>query len=200
MEEGSWADHIALQGMADILHVAIRVIATLNPNTPLIKPRDGLVNGMLHLDLIGQSHYVSSIRTTDTLQIETIETFCSSPEQNHKSPIRIDHNATNDKETHGNKKGTESSIIDEEEFEYQQDSKAFEISSKLRGLPLDTCLQLESIDANKIISVVPGEGAKPLNILTDELFEEMSFPHKYPNGKGGFSQKKERKNNSKEFF
>ena len=200
MEEGSWADHIAVQGMADMLHVAIRVIATLNPNTPLIKPRDGLVNGMLHLGLIGQSHYVSLIRTTDTLQIETIETFCSSPEQNHKSPIRIDHNATDDKETHGNNKGTESSIIDEEEFEYQQDSKAFEISSKLRGLPLDTCLQLESIDANKIISVAPGEGAKPLNILTDELFEEMSFPHKYPNGKGGFSQERKEKITVRKFF
>ena len=198
MEEGSWADHIAVQGMADMLHVAIRVIATLNPNTPLIKPRDGLVNGMLHLGLIGQSHYVSLIRTTDTLQIETIETFCSSPEQNHKSPIRID--ATDDKETHGNNKGTESSIIDEEEFEYQQDSKAFEISSKLRGLPLDTCLQLESIDANKIISVAPGEGAKPLNILTDELFEEMSFPHKYPNGKGGFSQERKEKITVRKFF
>ena len=200
MEEGSWADHIAVQGMADMLHVAIRVIATLNPNTPLIKPRDGLVNGMLHLGLIGQSHYVSLIRTTDTLQIETIGTFCSSPEQNHKSPIRMKHNATDDKETHGNNKGTESSIIDEEEFEYQQDSKAFEISSKLRGLPLDTCLQLESIDANKIISVAPGEGAKPLNILTDELFEEMSFPHKYPNGKGGFSLERKEKITVRKFF
>ena len=200
MEEGSWADHIAVQGMADMLHVAIRVIATLNPNTPLIKPRDGLVNGMLHLGLIGQSHYVSLIRTTDTLQIETIETSCSYPEQNHKSPIRMEHNATDDKETHGINKGTGSSIIDEEEFEYQQDSKAFEISSKLRGLPLDTCLQLESIDANKIISVAPGEGAKPLNILTDELFEEMSFPHKYPIGKGGFSQERKEKITVRKFF
>ena len=143
---------------------------------------------------------MSLIRTKDTQQIEIIETSCSSPEQNHKSPIQMEHNGTDDRETNANNKATESSIIDEEEFEYQQDSKAFEISSKLRGLPLDTCLQLESIDANKIISVAPGEGAKPLNILTDELFEEMSFPHKYPNGKGGFSEERKEKITVRKFF
>ena len=199
MEEGSWADHIAVQGMADMLHVAIRIIATLNPDTPLIKPRDGLINGMLHLGLIGELHYVSLIRTSNA-QVEVIETFCNSPEQNHKSPIRMERNETNDEQTKRNSRSTQSNTIDEEEYEYQRDSKAFEISSKLRGLPLDTCLQLESIDANKIISVAPGEGAKPLNILTDQLFEEMSFPHKYPNGTGGFSQERKEKITVRKFF
>ena len=83
MEEGLWADHIAVQGMADMLHVAIRIIATLNPNTPLIKKRDGLINGMLHLGLIGELHYVSLIRTSNAQQVEVIETFCNSSEQNN---------------------------------------------------------------------------------------------------------------------
>ena len=200
MEEGSWADHIAVQGMADMLHVTIRIIATLNPDTPLIKPRDGLINGMLHLGLIGELHYVSLIRTTSAQQVEVIETSCNSPEQNHKSPIRMEKNETDDEQTECKSISTQSNVIDEEEYEYQRDSKAFEISSKLRGLPLDTCLQLESIDANKIISVAPGEGAKPLNILTDQLFEEMSFPHKYPNGKGGFSQERKEKITVRKFF
>ena len=200
MEEGSWADHIAVQGMADMLHVAIRIIATLNPDTPLIKPRDGLINGMLHLGLIGELHYVSLIRTTSTQQVEIFETFCNSDEQNHKSLIPMEKNETDDEQKKCNSISTQSNVIDEEEYEYQRDSKAFEISSKLRGLPLDTCLQLESIDANKIISVAPGEGAKPLNILTDQLFEEMSFPHKYPNGKGGFSQERKEKITVRKFF
>ena len=200
MEEGSWADHIAVQGMADMLHVAIRIIATLNPDTPLIQPRDGLINGMLHLGLIGELHYVSLIRTTSTQQVQIIENFCNSPQQNHKSPICVEKNETDDDQTKCNSISTQSNTIDEEEHEYQRDSKAFEISSKLRGLPLDTCLQLESIDANKIISVAPGEGAKPLNILTDQLFEEMSFPHKYPNGKGGFSQERKEKITVRKFF
>ena len=200
MEKGSWADHIAVQGMADMLHVAIRIIATLNPDTPLIKPRDGLINGMLHLGLIGELHYVSLIRTTSAQQVEVIETSCNSPEQNHKSPIRMGKNETDDEQTECKSISTQINVIDEEEYEYQRDSKAFEISSKLRGLPLDTCLQLESIDANKIISVAPGEGAKPLNILTDQLFEEMSFPHKYPNGKGGFSQERKEKITVRKFF
>ena len=201
MEEGSWADHIAVQGMADMLHVAIRVIATLNPDTPLIKPRDGFINGMLHLGLIGQSHYVSLVRTSETQQLEIIEASCKSQEQNRTvNPVRMEHMESDHGETYSISKSTQSNTIDQEEFEYQLDSKAFEISSKLRGLPLDTCLQLESIDTNKIISVAPGEGAKPLNILTDQLFEEMSFPHKYPNGKGGFSQERKEKITVRKFF
>ena len=156
---------------------------------------------MLHLGLIGQSHYVSLVRTSETQQLEIIEASCKSQEQNRTvNPVRMEHLESDHGETYSIRKSTQSNTIDQEEFEYQLDSKAFEISSKLRGLPLDTCLQLESIDTNKIISVAPGEGAKPLNILTDQLFEEMSFPHKYPNGKGGFSQERKEKITVRKFF
>ena len=204
MEEGAWADHIAVQGMADMLSMAIRVIATQNPETPLIKPKSGNVNDMLHLGLIGQSHYVSLIRDTDTQQIEiqteppTIKqtqnmahsVSTKEPELDFEQKTNIDKSRVR----------TDSRVIDIEEYEYEQESKAFEISSKLRGLPLDTCLQAEDIDINKVLSIAPGEGAKPLNILTDHLFEEMSFPHKYPTGRGGFSEEREEKLTIRKFF
>ena len=72
MEEGSWADHIAVQGMADMLHVSIRIVATANPYT-MIRPTDGIVNGMLHLGLIGQLHYVSLIRIAMDGIIEVLQ-------------------------------------------------------------------------------------------------------------------------------
>ena len=35
--------------------------------------------------------------------------------------------------------------------------------------------------------IAPGEGSKPLPLLTDRLFEELTNPEKFPNGKGGFA-------------
>ena len=137
MEEGAWADHIAVQGMADMLSMAIRVIATQNPDTPLIKPKSGNVNDMLHLGLIGQSHYVSLIRITETQQTE-IQTEPPTIKQSQsmahsvsvKEPERNFEQITNiDKSRVRNDNG----ILDIEEYEYEQESKAFEISSKLRG-------------------------------------------------------------------
>ena len=53
--------------MANVLGMAIRAIATQKPDTPLIK-RSGNVNDMLHIGLIGQSHYVILFCVTDTQQ------------------------------------------------------------------------------------------------------------------------------------
>ena len=38
---------------------------------------------------------------------------------------------------------------------------------------------------DKIYSVAPAEGQKPIGIPTDEHFEEMCNPTKYPIGVGG---------------
>ena len=37
---GAWADHIAVQAMADMLRVNISIISTLNANTPMTEPSD----------------------------------------------------------------------------------------------------------------------------------------------------------------
>ena len=191
MEEGSWADHIAVQGMADMLQVSIRIVATANPYT-VIRPSDGIVKDMLHLGLIGQLHYVSLLRTAMDGIIEVI--------QDKKLP-----DVVQDQNVENSKQYTREGEVDETEkhdhdVEYDQECEAFETSCKLRGLPYDTCLQAENIDVNQIISVAPGEGMKPLNILTDQSFEEMAFPHKYPLGKGGFSEERKEKLTIRKFF
>ena len=161
LEQGSWADHIAVQGMADMLHVSLRIIATHNPAT-VVEPRDGSNIAVLNLGLIGQTHYVS---------LKRVE--CSEPI------------GSGDRE--GKNVGTEKCQHDACEAEQNEEAEAFEEMSKLRGLPLDTCLQVDTLDANSVVSVAPGEGQKPLNILSDKDFEEMAFPQKYPYGKGGIS-------------
>ena len=62
-------------------------------------------------------------------------------------------------------------------------------TTDLRGIPFDTCLQLEDDDdsSEKIVSVAPGEGQRPLGILEDKCFEEMAFPDKFPLGSGGLA-------------
>ena len=65
---------------------------------------------------------------------------------------------------------------------------AMEENCKLRDLPYDTCLQSElPEEANQIFSIAPGEGSKPIPLLTDKLFEELSNPDKFPSGKGGYA-------------
>ena len=36
LNAGAWSDHIAIQGVADMLHVDIHIISTINPDMDLI--------------------------------------------------------------------------------------------------------------------------------------------------------------------
>ena len=70
----------------------------------------------------------------------------------------------------------------------KEDLIALEENCKLRDLPYDTCLQNElPEEANQVFSIAPGEGNKPIPLLTDTLFEELANPDKFPYGDGGFA-------------
>ena len=70
----------------------------------------------------------------------------------------------------------------------KEDLIALEENCKLRNLPHDTCLQSELLEeANQVFSIAPGQGNKPIPLLTDKLFEELANPDKFPFGKGGFA-------------
>ena len=70
----------------------------------------------------------------------------------------------------------------------EQDHIALEESCKFRDLPYDTCLQNElPEEANQVFSIAPGEGNKPIPLLTDTLFEELANPDKFPYGDGGLA-------------
>ena len=70
----------------------------------------------------------------------------------------------------------------------KEDLIALEENCKLRDLPYDTCLQNElPEEANQVFSIAPGEGNKPIPLLTDTLFEELANQDKFPYGDGGFA-------------
>ena len=86
---------------------------------------------------------------------------------------------------------TEETLCNATNEEEKEDIIAMEENCKLRDLPYDTCLQSElPEEANQIFSIAPGEGSKPIPLLTDKLFEELSNPDKFPSGKGGYADTK----------
>ena len=92
-----------------------------------------------------------------------------------------------------------SSQQDQEEAE---DDAAFYHQSELRGLPYDTVMHCQDVDASAdgIFSVAPGEGQKPIGILMDEHFEEMCNPTKYPSRGFGLMANRERKLTVRKYF
>ena len=86
---------------------------------------------------------------------------------------------------------TEEALCNATNEEEKEDTIAMEENCKLRDLPYDTCLQSElPEEANQIFSIAPEEGSKPIPLLTDKLFEELSNPDKFPTGKGGYADTK----------
>ena len=72
--------------------------------------------------------------------------------------------------------------------EEKEDIIAMKENCKLRDLLCDTCLQSElSEEANQIFSIAPGEGSKPIPLLTDKLFEELANSEKFASGQGGYA-------------
>ena len=70
----------------------------------------------------------------------------------------------------------------------KEDVIAMEENCKLRDLPYDTCLQSKLLEeANQIFLIAPGEANKPIPLLTDKSFEELSNPDKFPSSKGGYA-------------
>ena len=57
LNASAWGDHIAVQGLADMLHVDIHIISTINPDMELIKTSRNAPVGVIHLGLISQLHY-----------------------------------------------------------------------------------------------------------------------------------------------
>ena len=67
-----------------------------------------------------------------------------------------------------------------------EDQAALENSLELCGLPYESGLFDKDPDwCNKIISCAPGEKQKPIPLLSDPHFEQLSNPEKFPDGQNG---------------
>ena len=169
-----------------MLHVDIHILAMGNPNMEPITSADTPI-GVLHLGLIGQFHYMA-LDQADT-------GHCSQAQDPAFSQVQ-----TVQEEQHQSQHTAPTS--EQEDQEQAEDDAAFHHQSQLRGLPYDTVMHREDADTSVdgVFSVVPGEGQKPLAILTDEHFEEMCNPSKYPGGSFGLMANREKKLTVRKYF
>ncbi|XP_066283397.1 uncharacterized protein [Branchiostoma lanceolatum] len=72
------------------------------------------------------------------------------------------------------------------------------LDSRLRGLPHDTCLQPVDIGQDfldhhdeRVLSVAPGEGKRPVRVFEEVGGEAMSFPVQFPTGKFSFNDNRD---------
>ena len=84
----------------------------------------------------------------------------------------------------------------------QWDEEAQRELVQIRGLPYESGLQKEEIesDSDKVYSVASGEGQTLMNMFTDDYYEELSNPTKYPFGKGGMNCHRERSITIRKYF
>ena len=89
LNAGAWGDHIAVQGLADMLHVNIHIISTINPDMELIRTSHDAPAGVIHLGLIDQFHYQALERIHPTSnQLSPNNQSESSTEEHDKEFIK----------------------------------------------------------------------------------------------------------------
>ena len=72
---------------------------------------------------------------------------------------------------------------------------------QISGAPMASMMCVENPESSRdIICVVPAEGEKPLNIMTDSNFEAMSNPDKFPFANGTFSSERPKKITYRKYF
>ena len=222
LRSGAWGDHIAVQGLANMLHVDIRILATGNPNMIPITSADSPI-GVLHLGLIGQFHYMAfdaghysdaqdpaasttqsnrDLHLTSSGQELTEACVPTTSPAMMSEEYQSQHTAPTSSEPPQSQLPTQSEHVSQEDQEQAEDDAALHHQSQLRGLPYDTIMHRDDVNTgvDGVLSVAPGEGQKPIAILTDPHFEEMSNPAKYPAGGFGLMANRERKLTVRKFF
>ncbi len=211
-----------------MLHVDIHILATLNPNMePIITCHTP--SGVLHLGLIGQYHYVAldqvggghssaaqqpeAVQDPHTLPAhEDYQQELMEVQQDHLSVATPrDQSPGKDQDTvtppdHVSEENQDSATppgnVSLQDQQQAEDNAALHHQSQLRGLPYDTLMHREDVEASAdgVFSNAPSEGQKPIAILTDEHFEEMCNPTKYPGGSFGLMANRERKLTVRKYF
>ena len=165
-----WADHVAIQAVADVLNVAISILSSITKDTVLVSPLDqGLTSQCtLNVGLIHEQHYVAF----DT---------CSSVSSNNQTD-----KLCND--------GTCETISDETFEEGDQHSRL------ITGGSQTCTFLLSDEPECQIHSIAPAEGQHPMNIIKDVHFELMCNPDKFPFGMGCFNETRTQKLTYRKYF
>ena len=160
--EKQWGDHLVLKGLAEQFQVNIHIISSETSNIFIHEPFFANSVGDTHIGLALQYHFVALDDNKD-----------------------ISHSVVNSSDTKS-----------QEELHEQyeaEDKAALEKSVELCGLPYESGLFNKDPDwCNKIISCAPGEKQKPIPLLSDQHFEQLSNPEKFPDGQNGLLSDREK--------
>ena len=170
LNAGAWGDHIAVQGLADMLHVNIHTISTINPDMELIRTSRNAPAGVIHLGLMGQFHDQG---------LERIH-----PASNQLSP--------ND-QSESSQKNMTRNLLKMKHLNIKLNSKDCHVSFLQREDTLDAT-------TDNVFSVAPGEGQKLIGILSDKHFEEMHNPTKYSTGRYGLVTERKTRHTVHKYF
>ena len=186
--EKQWGDHIVLKALAEQFQVNIHIFSSETPNIFIQEPFFANYVGDVHIGLILQYHYVALDNNKDVFH---------STAKNIKP--RETYKTSDDQDMFISKNKSQEQLTDEQ---YQaEDKAALEKSSELCGLPYESGLFNKDPDwCNKIFSCAPGKKQKPIPLLSDPHFEELSNPEKFPDGQNGLLSEREKPIQTRRYF
>ena len=171
LRNGAWGDHVAIQGIANEFNVAVNVLTSRHSNMIRIVPRNGNVEHEVYIGLILQYYYVGLDK------------------------IAVSNSAVNTTNT------TLDNTDDDDPLSDDVIAQSDEHIRQITGGPQASMMSLENPEAfGQMVSLAPGEGQKPLSIMTDTGFEAMVNPDKFCFGTGTFNTERPRKLTYRKYF
>ncbi len=206
-----WADEIVMQALADMLSVNIDVLTTIGADKRPVSHYacQNQPVGTVNIGLIEEYHYVALERLQTTSHQDDQSSQERTCVNNTDNEALSNETSLSANELHHCQSANEAhqsteipSDADQQCNQLDQQDEVQRELVQIRGLPYESGLQKEEVEssADKIYSVAPGEGQTPMNMFTDEHFEEMSNPTKYPYGKGGMNLHRERNITIRKYF
>ena len=191
--ERLWGDNITLQGLAERFQVNIHIISSETENIPTHGPINGTSKADVYIGHILQRHYVALDRYCEVTSHQT------KYDRSHRKDLPISEaNKADSAPMESNDTGQEDRDLVDHDVE---DEAALERNAELCGLPYESGLFNKDPDwTNKIISCAPGEKHRPIPLLNDPYFEQLSNPEKFPDGQNGLLSEREKPIQTRRYF
>ena len=191
--ERLWGDSITLQGLAERFQVNIHIISSETENLPTHGPISGTSKADVYIGHILQRHYVALDRYCEV----TIHHTKHDRNQGKYLPISEANKAGSIPMQSNNTGQEDNDLVDHD----AEDKAALERNADLCGLPYESGLFNKDPDwTNKIISCAPVEKHRPIPLLNDPYFEQLSNPEKFPDGQNGLLSEREKPIQTRRYF
>ena len=101
----------------------------------------------------------------------------------------------------GKETANESDQLTGDDHMIAEDEAACEQLYRIRGLPFETSMIRDGPDfMDKLIRIAPAESEKPISLLSEKHFEELSNPDKYPDGVNALAAERPVKLSVRKYF